>query len=93
MKIRKLVAQTEVSCGEVNISETCTVSGQRDYEDAIQCIQSAISFLSHTVQCNKEDVVAKESIGNLAVVLLDLKSACSDCDAPESAAVEDIITE
>lgn len=77
MKIRKLVAATDVEndvCCEP--SGSCsTLSAQEDYTSAIDCIQSAINFLAHTAQCNADDVVAKESIANLAVVLLDLKSS------------------
>lgn len=80
MKIRKLVAATDVEndvCCEP--SGSCsTLSAQEDYTSAIDCIQNAINFLAHTAQCNSNDVVAKESIANLAVVLLDLKSSYSD---------------
>ena len=92
MKIRKLVAATDVkACGEPTAN--CTISAQEDYTAAIDCIQSAINFLSHTVQCDRDDIVAKESIANLAVVLLDLKSAHSSVPNPDSAPVEEVIAE
>ena len=76
MKIRKLVAATDVKANAA-LSNDCSISAQEDYVGAIDCIQSAINLLAHVVQCNKEDIVAKESIANLAVVLLDLKSSQS----------------
>ena len=74
MKIRKLVAATDVKAEE-QLSNDCSISAQEDYAGAIDCIQNAINLLAHTLQCNKDDIVAKESLANLAVVLLDLKSA------------------
>lgn len=40
------------------------------YSDALDCIKSAIDSLSKDA---KTDVVARESIANLSVVLFDLK--------------------
>lgn len=94
MKIRKLVAATDVKASEECIQEP-SICSQEDYSNAIGCIENAITILSHAVQCNKEDVVAKESIANLAVVLLDLKSAhCEDCSTKEtSVPVDEVIEE
>ena len=92
MKIRKLVAASDVkACG--NIEETPTICSQEDFANAIDCIQNAITILSHAVQCDNEDIVAKESIANLAVVLFDLKSAHQPAAEPESTPVEEVIEE
>ncbi len=82
MKIRKLVAETDVKTTKSNvkandlIGDNC-IASQQDYEGAIECIQNAIDMLAHVIHCNKDDVVAKESVANLAVVLLDLQSNSS----------------
>ena len=41
-----------------------------NYSEALDCIKSAIDSLSKTA---KTDIVARESIANLSVVLFDLK--------------------
>lgn len=98
MKIRKLVAETDVKTTKSSIKATteigddCSIAAQQDYEGAIDCIQNAINMLAHTVQCNKNDVVARESIANLAVVLLDLKGAQQVPDAAPTA-VEPLVEE
>lgn len=92
MKIRKLVAATDANCCD-HEQEGCTISAQQDYDGAISCIESAINLLAHTVHCDENDIVAKESIANLAVVLLDLKSAHSAevVETPDSIPVENVI--
>lgn len=70
MKIKKSVkASTEVEFGGVEaVAEDSAVN---KYSDAIGYISSAIGALSVIA---KDDKIAKESIANLSVVLLDLKS-------------------
>lgn len=74
MKIRKLVSASETSNDKSNQS----ISAKQDYESATKCIQNAMNILAHTAKCNNDDIVAKESIANLAVVLLDIKGASSN---------------
>lgn len=89
MKIRKLVAATEVDT-EIRESD-CSISKHEDYENAIDCIKCAIEALSHAAKCDNDDVVAKDSIANLAVVLFDLKGSI---DVPEEEKVaEEVIEE
>ena len=92
MKIRKLVAATDVKANEL-AEGSCTISAQEDYLGAIDCIQNAINMLAHTLSCNKEDVVAKESIANLAVILLDLKSAHQPAPSEEVVPSEEVTVE
>lgn len=56
----------EIECSEDLIS-TCP------YEDAINLIMGAIESLSVVA---KDDPIAKDSIANLGVVVLDLKGGC-----------------
>lgn len=53
-----------------SVASTNTIQGASNYSEAISYISSAISSLSVSA---KDDVLAKESIANLSVVLLDLK--------------------
>ena len=94
MKIRKLVAAIDIKAQDELIQQP-SICSQEDYCSAISCIESAINILAHAVQCDKEDIVAKESIANLAVVLLDLKSAHSDecSNDVESIPVAEIVEE
>ena len=93
MKIRKLIAATDVKLDEMSPAG-CSISAKEDYVGAIDCIQSAINLLAHTLQCNKEDIVARESIANLAVVLLDLKSSQSvDATVEAEPAVVEVVEE
>ena len=73
MKIRKLVQASEVVLDE-QATEGCSISTQEDYNSAIDCIECAIKSLSHAAHCSSDNVVAKESIANLAVVMFDLKA-------------------
>ena len=96
MKIRKLVAASDVQLkanDQIIEESSCSMAVQEDYSGAVDCIQNAINFLSHAVQCDKGDVIARESIANLAVVLLDLKSAHSTEEAVTSDPVEEVIVE
>lgn len=95
MKIKKLVAASnvQVKANQEAIDTSCSIAAQEDYAGAIDCIQNAINFLAHTVQCDKEDIVAKESIANLAVILFDLKSAHPSDEAVLSDPVEEVIVE
>ena len=71
MKItKKSVVNSSTTDVEVVKPEEETVQLDSNREEAIGYIQSAISALSVTA---KTDIVAKESIANLSVVLLDLK--------------------
>lgn len=74
MKIKKSSIQScdsLLNTANVSTSELNTISNQCcPYDEAKNYIQSAISALSSIA---KDDVVAKESIANLAVVLMDLQ--------------------
>lgn len=69
MKIKKnpVTAAAEIEGAEVNEDKSVI----NKYKDAIDYINSAISSLSVMA---KDDKLAKESIANLSVVLLDLKT-------------------
>lgn len=69
MKIKKkqVNAATELGGAEVNTDKSVI----NKYSDAIEYINSAISSLSVIA---KDDKLAKESIANLSVVLLDLRT-------------------
>lgn len=69
MKIKKnpVTAALEIEGAEVNEDKSVI----NKYKDAIDYISSAISSLSVIA---KDDKLAKESIANLSVVLLDLKT-------------------
>lgn len=54
----------------VNSNEVVKVS---DYDNAIESIKCAIDSLGEALQKDRSDKVARESIANLGVVLLDLK--------------------
>lgn len=76
MKIRKsnaVKASDEVVVAEVACNGLPTEGTVCKYNDAICNIQVAIESLAAQA---KDDVVAKESIANLSVVLMDLKSNC-----------------
>ena len=75
MKIRKnaVKASDEVVIAEVESNGLPTDGTVCKYEDAIRSIQVAIESLAAQA---KEDAIAKESIANLSVVLMDLKSNC-----------------
>lgn len=93
MKIRKLVQASEVI--PTDSPDSCSIAMQEDYTSAIDCIQCAIKVLSHAAHCDPTEVVAKESIANLAVVMLDLKSYldCNKPDVPAAEPISDIIEE
>ena len=48
------------------------VTASKNYEEAQQHIMAAIDALA---KCGKEDIVAKDNIANLSVVMLDLKGS------------------
>lgn len=76
MKIRKnkaINAADEVMIAEVDCTGMPTDGTVCKYNDAICNIQAAIEILAAQAQ---DDQIAKESIANLSVVLMDLKSNC-----------------
>ncbi len=58
------------ACDDIAIVELAPCK----YEDAINLIGAAIESLA---QVAKEDEIAKDSIANLGVVMLDLKGECN----------------
>lgn len=59
-------------CEDVECEEdTCKVTAARTYQSAVDHIFAAIEDLGTVA---KDDVLARESIANLSVVLFDLKS-------------------
>lgn len=76
MKIRKnksVKASDEIVVAEVECNGLPTEGTVCKYNDAICSIQAAIEILAAQAQ---DDAIAKESIANLSVVLMDLKSNC-----------------
>jgi len=76
MKIRKnksVKASDEILVAEVECNGLPTDGTVCKYNDAICNIQCAIEILASQAQ---DDQVAKDSIANLSVVLMDLKSNC-----------------
>lgn len=75
MKIKKNQAiRANVECEVVEVAPGVPTSGEVcKYNDAICSIQVAIESLAKIAQ---DDQIAKESIANLSVVLMDLKSNC-----------------
>lgn len=68
MKIKKKGVTASSTIENVEVNEDKSMVSK--YKDAIDYINSAISSLSVLA---KDDKLAKESIANLSVVLLDLK--------------------
>lgn len=76
MKIRKnkpIKANDELVIAEVDCNGMPTEGTVCKYNDAICNIQAAIEILAAQA---KDDQIAKDSIANLSVVLMDLKSNC-----------------
>ena len=76
MKIKKnksVKASNEILVAEVDCNGMPTEGTVCKYNDAICNIQVAIECLAAQAQ---DDPVAKDSIANLSVVLMDLKSNC-----------------
>lgn len=76
MKIKKnkaVKASNDVLVAEVECNGMPTEGTVCKYNDAICSIQVAIESLAAQAQ---GDAIAKESIANLSVVLMDLKSNC-----------------
>jgi hypothetical protein len=46
-----------------------TINASKNYKDAQQHIKAAIDILA---TCDKDDVIAKDNIANLSVVMFDL---------------------
>ncbi len=65
MKIEKNVSRTK------SIKASKNIKDDNKYSEAIEYIQCAISVLGKSAQ--KSDVLARETIANLSVVLMDLK--------------------
>ena len=76
MKITKnkaIKANDEIMVAEVECNGMPTDGTVCKYNDAICNIQAAIEILAAQA---KDDQIAKDSIANLSVVLMDLKSNC-----------------
>ena len=76
MKIKKtksVQASDDILVAEVECNGMPTEGTVCKYNDAICSIQVAIESLAAQAQ---DDAIAKESIANLSVVLMDLKSNC-----------------
>ena len=76
MKITKkqaVKANEQLECVECPDIVEVNPIGQCKYQSAIDLIQGAIEALAVIA---KDDVVAKDSIANLGVVLFDLKGNC-----------------
>ena len=71
MRIKKKVNATTSTVAEHSVESEDRSAVGSPYQDAIDYINSAISSLSTIA---KSDQLAKESIANLSVVLLDLKA-------------------
>lgn len=52
-------------------SEQVNISSNSKYKKSVDCIYAAIQSLGEVA---KEDIVAREAIADLSVVMLDLKS-------------------
>lgn len=88
MKIRKLDCKTAVASSneiqadntpvkacdvvDVNLDFSCGANSCK-YESALNLISAAIESLAEIA---KDDQIAKDSIANLGVIMLDLKGAC-----------------
>ncbi len=76
MRIKKnksIKANDEIVVAEVASAGLPTEGSVCKYNDAICSIQAAIETLAAQA---KDDQIAKDSIANLSVVLMDLKSNC-----------------
>lgn len=79
MKIKKnssVKASSEVLDQPITtdcIDEVCTTAECCKYEAALNLISAAIESLAEIA---KDDQIAKDSIANLGVVMLDLKGGC-----------------
>lgn len=71
MRIKK--ANTAAPASPVKATEEISLAPECKYQTAIDLIKGAIDNLSVDAH---EDALAKESIANLSVVLLDLKGGC-----------------
>lgn len=71
MKIKKKTAVN--SCIDVLPAEPTVAVAECKYGAALSLIQGAIEALAEIA---KDDPIAKDSIANLGVVMLDLKGGC-----------------